>query len=179
VWRAANSLRGGLGNELRRNLVPSTLLFLALSAVLSAAPAAAQTDGAAGEANAAYDRKDWAKATRLYEAMVKAHPETPRSWLRLATSQQESGQLDQALQTLERGLEARVPPLYGEFLIAGIYAQKGDKENVRTFAEGDRQRLQPAGSVRSGSSSGIAARRSSIRKNASAGGTQSEALREH
>ncbi len=90
----------------------------------------AQADSASVQAAAAYDAKDWAKSAQLYEPMVQAHPEIPRLWFRLATSQQELGQLDQALQTMEQGLKAGVPPVFAEFSIATIYAQKGDKEKT-------------------------------------------------
>ena len=86
-----------------------------------------QADSASVQAAAAYDAKDWAKSAQLYEPMAQAHPEIPRLWFRLATSQQELGQLDQALQTMEQGLKAGVPPVFAEFSIATIYAQKGDK----------------------------------------------------
>jgi len=111
------------------SVVFGTVLFGAIPAALGA-HFTAQTVSAAAEANAAYEAKDWAKSARLYEAMVKAHPETPRLWFRLATSQQEMGQLDQALRTMEQGLKAGVPSIFAEFSIASIYAQKGDKENA-------------------------------------------------
>ena len=82
------------------------------------------------EAAAAYDAKDWAKSAKLYDAMVKEHPQVPRLWFRLAASQQELGQLDQALETIQRGLKAGVPPLFGEFTLGTIYAQKGEKEEA-------------------------------------------------
>ena len=111
------------------NVVFGTVLFGAIPVVLGAY-VTAQTVSAAAEANAAYEAKNWAKSAWLYEAMVNAHPETPRLWFRLATSQQEMGQLDQALRTMEQGLKAGVPPIFAEFSIASIYAQKGDKENA-------------------------------------------------
>lgn len=91
---------------------------------------AAQVGDSTSEAAAAYDAKDWAKSARLYEAMVKHHPEVPRLWFRLATSQQELGQLDQALATLEQGIKAGVPPIFAEFTLGTIYAQKGEKEKA-------------------------------------------------
>ena len=112
------------------NVCFSALLLAADPFAVVSRAHAPQTDNAAVEASAAYDAKDWAKAARLYANMVKAHSETPRLWFRLATSLQELGQLDEALQTLEQGLKAGVPPLYGEFSIAAIYAQKGEKERA-------------------------------------------------
>ncbi len=111
----------------------SICLLAAIPVVLLGARPVAQTtqsDSASVEAAAAYDAKDWAKSARLYEPMVKAHPEIPRLWFRLATSQQELGQLDQALATMEQGLKVGVPPVFAEFSIATIYAQKGDKEKA-------------------------------------------------
>ena len=91
---------------------------------------ATQVGDSISEAAAAYDAKDWAKSAKLYEAMVKQHPEVPRLWFRLATSQQELGQLDQALATLEQGIKAGVPPVFAEFTLGTIYAQKGEKEKA-------------------------------------------------
>ena len=82
------------------------------------------------QANAAYDAKDWARAARLYEGLVKEHPEVPRLWFRLADSQQQLGQFDQALSTAQSGLKAGVPPIFVEFLIGEIYAQMNEKEKA-------------------------------------------------
>src|SRR5690348_10814334 len=77
--------------------------------------------GLSAEANSAYDAKEWAKAARSYQGLVKEHPEVPRLWIRLAESQQQLGRLDQALLTMQDGLKASVPPLFGEYIIASIY----------------------------------------------------------
>jgi tetratricopeptide (TPR) repeat protein len=105
------------------------LLMLLISAFAVSLPAA-QNGDAGAEAGAAYDAKDWAKAARLYGELVKEHPEVPRLWFRLADSQQQLGQLDQALVTIENGLKAGAPPIFAEFLIGSIYAQKNDKEKA-------------------------------------------------
>jgi len=56
----------------KKTLLRGALLFVMSS---SAVPLpAAQNGGTAAEAGAAYDAKDWAKAARLYEALVKEHP---------------------------------------------------------------------------------------------------------
>ena len=108
-----------------------TVMLLAVLGVVGALAAGLGQEGdAAARANAAYEAKDWAKAAALYGAMVKEHPETPRLWFRLATSQQELGQLDQALATMERALQAGAPPLFVEFSMGAIYAQKGEKEKA-------------------------------------------------
>lgn len=92
--------------------------------------AAGQGSDTAAEAGAAYDAKDWAKAARLYEGLVKEHPQVPRLWFRLADSQFQLGQLDQALLTMQNGLKAGVPPIFGEYVIASVYAQKNQKEKA-------------------------------------------------
>lgn len=104
------------------------LAGLGVVGVLAAGPR--QEGDPAAQANAAYEAKDWARAAALYGAMVKEHPEIPRLWFRLATSQQELGQLDQALATMERALQAGAPPLFVEFSLGAIYAQKGEKEKA-------------------------------------------------
>jgi tetratricopeptide (TPR) repeat protein len=88
------------------------------------------SDTASVTASAAYDAKDWAKAAELYESMAKAHPEIPRLWFRLANSQREMGKLDLALQTLEQGLKVGVQPVFAEYLIGSIYAQKGERDKA-------------------------------------------------
>jgi tetratricopeptide (TPR) repeat protein len=109
-------------------------IFTILLAVLAPLfPVAARTvapDDAPAAASAAYDAKDWPKAATLYAALVKQHPEVPRLWFRLAASQQELGQLEQARQTLEQGLKAGVPPIFGEFTLGTIYAQQDDREKA-------------------------------------------------
>jgi tetratricopeptide (TPR) repeat protein len=116
------------------NILRATLLCtLSLSALLAARSVAQQPpDDAAhsAEANAAYETQDWAKAERLYAKMVEEHPEVPRLWFRLADCQQQLGQLDQALTTMLSGLKAGVPPIFGEYVIATIYAQKNEKEKA-------------------------------------------------
>lgn len=115
--------------KLIAGLVFATLPLVAAPSRLAAAKVG-QSEASVAEASTAYDGKDWAKAAGLYQAMVKQHPEVPRLWFRLATCQQELGQLDQALATLESGLKAGVPPIFGEFTMGSIYAQKGEKEKA-------------------------------------------------
>lgn len=104
--------------------------LLALFAFSVCAQQPAGTAGSSAEANAAYEAKDWAKSERLYSAMVKEHPEVPRLWFRLADSQQQLGNLDDALASMDTGLKAGVPPVFAEYLIASIYAQKNEKEKA-------------------------------------------------
>src|SRR5262249_25590659 len=106
----------------KKALARGWLMLLTLAPAVSLA--AAQNGDVAAEASAAYDGKDWARAARLYEGLVKEHPEVPRLWFRLADSQQQLGQLDQALATMQNGLKAGAPPVFAEFLIGSIYAQK-------------------------------------------------------
>lgn len=91
---------------------------------------AVQNGDTAADAAAAYDSKEWAKASRLYEGLVKEHPEVPRLWLRLADSQVQLGQLDQALTTMQNGMKAGVPPIFGQYVIASIYAQRNEREKA-------------------------------------------------
>jgi tetratricopeptide (TPR) repeat protein len=141
---------------------PGVLLAILLSARAASAASFLETppDDTAAAA-AAYDRRDWTVAARLYRGMVKAHPEVPRLWLRLAKSEQELGQLDQALGTMEEGLKAGVPPVFAEFLIATIYAQKNEREKAfahlqRALDAGYNQPEQLAAEPRFGSLRGEA-----------------------
>jgi tetratricopeptide (TPR) repeat protein len=105
-----------------------------LLCLLLLGPVAVRAQAAAGassaEANAAFAAQDWSKAARLYQGLVKEHPEVPRLWIRLAEAQQQLGRPDQALQTIEDGLKAGVPPAFAEYVIAAIYAQKNEKEKA-------------------------------------------------
>jgi len=105
--------------------------MLSFAALLAAAATARQAPGdAARSANSAYEAKDFAKAAGLYEGLVAEHPEVPRLWFRLAEAQQQLGQLDRALETMQNGLKSGVPPAFAEYVIAAIYAQKNDKERA-------------------------------------------------
>ncbi|HKS83219.1 MAG TPA: tetratricopeptide repeat protein [Candidatus Acidoferrales bacterium] len=109
------------------------MLCFFVSLVSVSSPRAAQL--AAGEesktqsdAAAAYDAKDWAKAAKLYEEMAAAHPEIPRLWYRLGISEQGLHDFDKALAHFQKALDAGLAPIFGEYAIASVYAQKGDKD---------------------------------------------------
>src|SRR5258708_37400553 len=102
---------------------------LALGIFLAGTSLVAQSDPAT-EASAAYEAKDWAKSAQLYEVMVKQHPEVARLWFRLATSQQELGQLEQAQQTLEEGLKAGVPAGFCGITVGPVCRAKGGKRKT-------------------------------------------------
>jgi tetratricopeptide (TPR) repeat protein len=111
-----------------RDKLACLLCLLLLSPALGRAQGAAAASSA--EANAAFEAKDWAKAARLYQGLAKEHPEVPRLWIRLAEAQQQLGQPDQALGTMEEGLKAGVPPIFADYVLATIYAQKNEKEKA-------------------------------------------------
>jgi tetratricopeptide (TPR) repeat protein len=114
-----------------RDKLACALALLAFSGLASAQ--ARQTPGderLSTEASSAYDLQDWAKAARLYEALVSQHPEVPRLWFRLADAQQQLGRFDQALATMQDGLKAGVPAIFAEYVIAGVYARKNEKERA-------------------------------------------------
>lgn len=108
------------------------VLVLCLSIVLAVISHAQQLPSSdqAAEANAAFQAKDWAKAAQLYQVLVQAHPAIPRLWFRLGTSLQELGQLDRALENYQKALSLGAPPVYVEYSIATVYAQKKDTENA-------------------------------------------------
>jgi tetratricopeptide (TPR) repeat protein len=90
----------------------------------------AEQEGPAARASAAYEAGDWARARELYQKMAEEHPETARLWFRLAESLAHLGQLDLALETLDRAVRSGAPPQFAEFRVAAIYAQKGDREKA-------------------------------------------------
>src|SRR5215471_12166278 len=111
-----------------RDKLAGLLCLLLLGPALVRAQGAAAASSA--EANAAFEAKDWARAARLYQELVKEHPELPILWIRLAEAQQQLGQPDEALGTMEDGLKAGVPPVFADYVIATIYAQKNEKEKA-------------------------------------------------
>jgi len=115
-------------NMYRAKLVCGLCLVLAAGSLGAQQPKL--DDSAAADASAAYDAKDWAKAAPLYARLVKEHPEVARLWYRLADAQLQLGLLDQALDTMQSGLKAGVPPVFAEFLIGSIYAQKNEKDKA-------------------------------------------------
>lgn len=115
--------------NVRTKLAFVCLLFVASSRCYAVQQPAADAPLSA-EASAAYDAKDWSKSAALYEKLTQAHPEIPRLWFRLGTSLQELGQLDRALEVYQKALSAGAPPLYAEYSIATVYAQKKDPEHA-------------------------------------------------
>ena len=107
----------------------------ALLCLLLLGPALVRAQGAAAassaEASTAFEAKDWAKAARLYRELVKEHPEVPRLWIRLAEAQQQLGQPEEALRTMEDGLKAGVPSIFADYLIAtgeNVFFVKGKEQ---------------------------------------------------
>ena len=99
-----------------------------LGALLMAGTAWGQEDAA--RAGAAYEAGDWARASELYQKLAAEHPGTARLWFRLAESYEHLGQLERALETLDRALRAGAPPPLAEFRIAALYARKGEQEKA-------------------------------------------------
>ena len=104
--------------------------FASAMQVRGAQSAASAEDKTKADASAAYDAKDWSKSAKLYGELAAAHPEIPRLWYRLAASEQGLGQFDQALAHFQNALDAGLPPVFGEYAIGTIYAQKNDPSNA-------------------------------------------------
>ncbi|MBS1839627.1 MAG: tetratricopeptide repeat protein [Acidobacteria bacterium] len=104
--------------------------FAFLLILVSVAGAQQPSNDLSAEASVAYDTKDWAKSATLYEKLTQAHPEVPRAWFRLGASLQELGQLDRAIDVYNKALAAGAPPLYAEYSLAAVYAQRNQNEQA-------------------------------------------------
>lgn len=87
------------------NLKTSCLVMLFIA--LCQFSLAAQTpDSPINQANALFQAQKWAEAAAAYEAIVKGDPSNGRAWFQLAWARQGLGQYKEALDALEKPLQA-------------------------------------------------------------------------
>lgn len=92
-------------------------------------PQASPVSQTATEAAAAYEAKDWGKAAQLYGDIVRTAP-NPRGWYRLGVSLNKIGQSEKAIEAFEKGMAAGLPPQFGEYGLAVVFASRKDKEKA-------------------------------------------------
>ncbi len=84
-----------------------------------------------GQANAAWEAKDWESAAKLYEELSKQKDAPPRVWLRLGGSLRALGKYEQALAAFQKATESGAGP-FAEYGKAATYT--GMKDIERAFA---------------------------------------------
>jgi tetratricopeptide (TPR) repeat protein len=111
---------------MRRVLIPYLLLAFPL---LPRAQARNPLEDPAS-ANAAYQAKDWTKATPLYEALAHGHPENGRNWYRLGVCLHGVGRNDKALAAFQKAQVLGAPRQNVEYSLAEVYASMGAKDRA-------------------------------------------------
>jgi tetratricopeptide (TPR) repeat protein len=111
--------------------------WLVYAACVAIALAAARNSGAdprtaAAAADAAYQARDWARATPLYERLVQEQADGYTNWLRLGACLHGIGQNARALEAYERARTHGAPPSAVEYGVAVALASMGDTD--RAFA---------------------------------------------
>ena len=89
--------------------------------ILWSALALAQTE----EANALFQKQDWAGAARLYENSVKADPADGVAWFRLGTCLHRLGRNQESREAFHKALDLRFQPLQAMVVIARSHFNDG------------------------------------------------------
>ena len=114
-------------------------LNLALFCTLAGSVVSAQEadqKAIATDADSAYQAKEWARSTKLYEELTKQQPANGRFWYRLGVSLHGNGKNEEALAAFQKASESGVPPSYTEYAKATVYVSMN--RNEEAFAALDR-----------------------------------------
>ncbi len=110
------------------------LLLCPLLAVLSASPV--ETTG-----DAAFQKRQWAKAVEAYQARTASSPDDGVAWLRLGISYIQLGKGKEAMDPLDKAQRLGVQPSLVAYQLAQAAALAGDKERalgiLKSLAEAD------------------------------------------
>jgi tetratricopeptide (TPR) repeat protein len=102
---------------------------IALAAAVKSG-ADAQTADTAAAADAAYQARDWARATPLYERLVQEQADGYTNWLRLGACLHGIGQNAKALEAYERARTHGAPPSAVDYGVAVALASVGDTDKA-------------------------------------------------
>lgn len=91
----------------------------------------AQSGDASDQANAAWEAKDWERATKLYGELSKEKDAPPRVWLRLGGSLRALGKYEQALAAFEKAAGSGAG-MFAEYGMAATYVGMKDMEKAFT-----------------------------------------------
>jgi Tetratricopeptide repeat len=106
----------------------SRLSFL-LASVLATSIALAQLPASSNpEADAAFQRQDWAKAVVAYQKMLERDPNDGNAWYRLAFALASSEQPAQSIKAFENALRLNFLPMNATYNLAALNARVGQKE---------------------------------------------------
>jgi tetratricopeptide (TPR) repeat protein len=97
-------------------LLPAAILFALLAMGQSA-----------NDANALFQKQDWAGAAPLYETAVKANPADGPSWFRLGTCLHRLNHNQESRAAFQRSLDLGFQPLQAMVVIARSYYKEDDK----------------------------------------------------
>jgi tetratricopeptide (TPR) repeat protein len=86
-------------------------------------------------ANAAYESKDWAKATELYTQIASLNPKDGRAWYRLGVSLHHTGQEEEAIAAFEQATANAAPVHLVQYQTALAYASLKNSEQTFSFLE--------------------------------------------
>ncbi|MEM7083602.1 MAG: hypothetical protein AAF465_12800 [Pseudomonadota bacterium] len=87
-------------------------------------------DQLADQAQAAYTAEDWPTTARLYTQLTQSDPTNVRYWYRLAVAQRYIGQLTDALDSLQQGVNHGLPVSYADYERAKVAATQGQADNA-------------------------------------------------
>ena len=102
---------------------------IALAAAVKSG-ADARTADTAAAADAAYQARDWARATPLYERLVQEQADGYTNWLRLGACLHGIGQNAKALEAYERARTHGAPPSAVDYGVAVALASVGDTDKA-------------------------------------------------
>jgi len=96
-------------------LLPALILWSAL--------ALGQTE----DANALFQKQDWAGAARLYDAAVKTNAADGQAWFRLGTCLHRLNRNEESRQAFHKALDLNFQPVQAKVVIARSYFKDGDQ----------------------------------------------------
>lgn len=82
--------------------------------------------GQTPDADALFQKQDWAAAAREFAKMTVEDPHNGRAWFRLASSLRQLGREDDARNAYQRAIDNRFQPLMAMSAVARSYAHEGD-----------------------------------------------------
>ncbi len=98
----------------------------------SDAPAPVSLDS---QAQGAYTAENWPETARLYGLLLVQNAANARYWYRLAVAQRYLGDLDQALASLDSGVNVGLPVSFADYERAKVAATRGDAVGAISLLE--------------------------------------------
>ncbi len=118
----------------RSFLVYLCTALAAVLSVLTSAPHASDAVPTPAEANALFQRQDWAAAASAYEAISQAHPQNAMAWFRLGSARHAQGQYAEAVEAWLKASKLGGNPAV-PYNLACAYARMGDNPKAFEWLE--------------------------------------------